>query len=138
MAKKQAAAPAKAKDERPVCFVIMPIRSYADRPDPLHFRKIYQQLFIPACDKAGFRTVRADDIKATSDININVVDQIINAPMALCDISALNPNCMFELGMRMAYDRPVALCQERGTERVFDIASISIMSYRRSEFMTSY
>jgi hypothetical protein len=51
--------------------------------------------------------------------------------MAVCDLSALNPNVLFELGMRQAFDKPVALIEEVGTPKIFDINPLRIARYRR-------
>jgi len=39
----------------------------------------------------------------TNDIHIDILDRIINAPDGDCDLSGLNPNVMFELGIRQAF-----------------------------------
>jgi hypothetical protein len=122
--------PAAKADRLPVCFVIMPIRDYSDRPEG-HFLKVYRQIFQPACKKAGYEARRADDFKETSDINIDVLDQLLGAPMCLCDLSAHNPNVLFELGIRMAFNKPVTICQENGTDRIFDISTIRYTPYRK-------
>ena len=49
--------------------------------------------------------------------------------MAICDLSTRNPNVLFELGIRQAYDKPVVLVQETGTDRIFDINGISCIDY---------
>jgi hypothetical protein len=39
----------------------------------------------------------------------------------LADLTEHNPNVLFELGMRMQLDRPVALVRARGTGPIFDV-----------------
>jgi hypothetical protein len=39
----------------------------------------------------------------------------------LCDLTEHNPNVLFELGLRVANDKPVALVKARGTPTLFDI-----------------
>lgn len=65
-------------------------------------------------------------------IQANIVKDIINAPMAVCDLSTRNPNVLFELGIRQAFDLPVVLVQEKGTARIFDIASINTIDYDKN------
>ena len=50
--------------------------------------------------------------------------------MALCDLSNRNPNVLYELGLRQAYDKPVVLVQDDKTERIFDISGINTVSYK--------
>lgn len=118
------------KDEYPngECFIIMPI---TDPPEykPGHFRKVYEDIFIIACKNAGYKAVRADDVKETNMIQLDVLDKLLNSPMAICDLSSRNPNVMFELGFRQAFDKPTVLVQEMGTSRVFDISPIRAEEY---------
>jgi len=51
--------------------------------------------------------------------------------MAICDLSAGNPNVLFELALRQAFDKPVALVQEVGTPQIFDISPLRYTEYRK-------
>jgi hypothetical protein len=55
----------------------------------------------------------------------------LDSPIVLCDLSARNPNVLFELGLRQAFDKPVVLVQEIGTPKIFDIAPLRYTEYRR-------
>lgn len=112
------------------CFIIMPI-SDADGYPPGHFKHVYDNIVAPSCEKAGFRAVRADDIKATNLIHLDILKQLIEAPIAICDLSSRNPNVLFELGIRQAFDKPVVLIQEAGTPRIFDIAPLRYLEYSK-------
>lgn len=52
--------------------------------------------------------------------------------MAICDLSTRNPNVLFELGFRQAFDKPTVLVQEENTERIFDISGFRTIDYRSS------
>lgn len=119
----------KKTDEREKCFVIMPI-SDPEGYEKGHFQYVYEDLLIPAIEEAGFEPKRADDDKSSSMIQINIIRDIIEAPMAICDLSSRNPNVLFELGIRQAFDLPVVLIQEEGTQRIFDINTINTIDYR--------
>jgi hypothetical protein len=116
--------------DKPECFVIMPI-SDPEGYDTGHFRRVYEDLFVPACDKAGFCATRADQVRQTNLIHLDVLQKIINSPMALCDLSSRNPNVLFELGLRQAFDKPVVLVQEVGTPPIFDINPLRYTKYRK-------
>ena len=116
--------------DKPECFVIMPI-SDPDGYEAGHFRRVYEDLFVPACDKAGYSAVRADQVRQTNLIHLDVLQKIINSPMALCDLSSRNPNVLFELGLRQAFDKPVVLVQEVGTPAIFDINPLRYTNYRK-------
>lgn len=120
----------KEEDTREECFVIMPIGELSDNP-PNHFLRVYEDIFKPAIEKAGFKPNRADDNKSSNMIQVEIIKRITSAPMALCDLSSRNPNVLFELGIRQAFDLPVVLVQEIGTPKIFDITTINTVDYRK-------
>ena len=111
-----------------MCFVIMPIGELEVYPKE-HFKQVYEDIFIPAIKKAGYEPKRADDDRGSNMIQVNIIRDIVKAPMAICDLSTRNPNVLFELGIRQAFDLPVVLVQERGTPRIFDIGTINTIDY---------
>lgn len=112
------------------CFVIMPIAD-PDGYDKGHFTKVYEDIFKPACKEAGFDPVRADEVKQTNLIHLDILQKLIDSPIAICDLSSRNPNVLFELGLRQAFDKPTVLVQEVGTPRIFDIAPLRYSEYRK-------
>lgn len=115
-------------DEKGKCFVIMPI-SDPDGYDKGHFESVYRDIFAPAIEKARYTPHRVDEDARSGLIQAKIVENLISAPMAICDLSTRNPNVLFELGIRQAYDKPVVLVQETGTDRIFDINGISCIDY---------
>lgn len=113
------------------CFIIMPI---ADTPgyDPGHFNRVYEYIIKPACLSAGFKPERADDTKHTNTIILDILNQIVSADMAICDLSSKNPNVMYELGIRQAFNLPVVLLKDEVTNRVFDTSHLRDVSYDQS------
>jgi hypothetical protein len=66
----------------PTCFVIMPI-SDPEGYEPGHFQHVFDDLFVPACEKAGYRAVRTDQVRETNLIHLDVLQRIIDSPMVL-------------------------------------------------------
>lgn len=112
------------------CFIIMPIADTEGYPTG-HFKHVYDNIVGPACEMAGYNAVRADDVKATNLIHLDILKKLIEAPVAICDLSSRNPNVLFELGIRQAFDRPVVLIQEIGTPKIFDIAPLRYLEYSK-------
>ena len=110
---------------QPECFVIMPIGD-SDGYDKGHFSKVYEDIFKPACEKSNFKPVRADEVKQTNLIHLDILQKLIDSPMAICDLSSRNPNVLFELGLRQAFDKPTVLVQENGTPKIFDIGPTQV------------
>lgn len=112
------------------CFVIMPISDPPEYEEG-HFKCVYEDIIKKAVEDAGYTPKRADDDLSSKMIHVDIIRNIVEAPMAICDLSNHNPNVLFELGIRQAFDLPVVLIQECGTPRIFDIATINTIDYRK-------
>lgn len=119
------------QDEKERCFVIMPISDQEGYPIG-HFQKVYDQILIPAIEDAGFTPYRVDENKICDSIINKIFDAIQNCSMAICDLSSKNPNVLYELGLRQAYDKPVVLIQDDLTDKIFDIGGINTVFYKSS------
>lgn len=113
---------------KPTCFVIMPI-SDVHGYEVGHFARVYEHLLKPAIAAAGYEPVRADDAVKTDYIVVGIIQKIVESEMVICDFSARNPNVMYELGIRHAFNKPVALIKDRRTEKVFDIQGLRYTEY---------
>ncbi len=118
------------KGENKNCFVIMPIAD-CDGYEKGHFAHVYDDIIKPAIDKTEFTAIRADEVKETNFIHLDILKKLIAAPIAVCDLSTRNPNVLFELGIRQAFDKPVVLIQEKGTPKIFDIAPLRYLEYSK-------
>ena len=118
------------KEKQKECFIIMPISDVDGYPKG-HFGHVYENIIYPSCEMAGYRAVRADEVKATNLIHLDILKNLIDAPIAICDLSSRNPNVLFELGIRQAFDKPVVLIQEAGTPKIFDIAPLRYLEYSK-------
>jgi len=110
------------------CFAIMPI---SDHPDygPDHFGEVYESIIQPAVIDCGYDPLRADQVAATNLIHLDILKRILEAPIAVCDLSSANPNVMFELGLRQAFDKPVILIKDNKTRQIFDIDNVRTIMY---------
>lgn len=113
------------------CFVIMPISDVATY-ETGHFQRVYNFLIKPACKIAGFKTIRADEVQATNYIVVDILKKILEADLVLCDLSSRNPNVMYELGIRQAFNLPVTLIRDSKTPRIFDIQGLRDIEYDES------
>lgn len=110
------------------CFIIMPIADHADYPTG-HFQRVYDYLIKPACDKAGLEAYRADDNKASDMIMLDILQQLVECDMAICDISSRNANVFFELGLRQAFNKKTILITDGLQNAPFDISGLRHVSY---------
>lgn len=105
---------------RLTAFVIMP---FLER-DPGHavgfFPEVLRSLITPAAKDSSF-TVRTSNRQGSDLIQSTIVNDLLEADLVIADLTEHNPNVMFELGMRMAGDKPVVLIKAHGTGPLFDI-----------------
>lgn len=113
------------------CFVIMPISNNKDYDDN-HFTRVYDYLIKPACEKAGYKAIRADDDIKTDHITISILKQIVESDMAICDMSSRNPNVFYELGMRQAFNKRTVLIRDNTTPIPFDIQDLRTLEYDKN------
>lgn len=113
------------------CFIIMPI-SDPETYEQGHFKRVYEDIFKPACKESGLKPIRADEINGTSMIHLDILQRLLSSDMAICDLSSANPNVLFELGIRQAFDKPTVLVQEEGNEPIFDIAPLKYCTYKKA------
>lgn len=113
------------------CFVIMPIADM-DGYEAGHFTRVYEHLIKPACLKAGYIPHRADLVAASNYIIIDILRKIVESDLVICDLSGRNPNVLYELGVRQAFNLPTVLIKDQITPRIFDIQGLRCADYRHS------
>jgi hypothetical protein len=118
-------------DEQKSCFAVMPIADI-DGYEKGHFSRVYEFIIKPACEKAGFNVKRADDTKVSNFIVLDILQQIYHSDIVICDLSARNPNVMYELGIRQAFELPTVLIKDTITPRIFDIQGLRDVAYDQS------
>lgn len=103
-----------------VAFVAMPFSEKSSSYFAGFFGEVLASLITPAGVAAGFRVETAK--KEGSDIiHSTIINQLLDADLAIVDLSEHNPNVLFELGVRMAHDKPIALIRAACTGRIFDV-----------------
>lgn len=118
------------KTPEKTCFVMMPI-SDMEGYEIGHFTNVYNQIIAPAARNAGYKPFRADEDYRSRMITTTIIESALEYDMAICDLSGLNPNVVYELGMRQAFDKPVVLIKDDDTPMFFDIAPINTITYKK-------
>lgn len=62
-------------------------------------------------------------------IHSRIVNNLNDDDLIICDVSSRNPNVMFELGMRIAFDKPVIIIKDDVTDYCFDSGTIEHIGY---------
>jgi hypothetical protein len=122
--------PVPATPETPYCGILMPI-SEIDGCLPSHWDEV-NRILTEAIEAAAFKGRLVSDANETTFIHKTIVENLLTAPMAVCDVSGKNPNVMFELGLRLAFDLPTVIVKDDATNYSFDVGPIRHIGYPRS------
>lgn len=110
----------KNKKDNLKAFVIMPFIERNNSRPVGFFKEVLDNLLIPAGIEAGFNVETAN--KQGSDvIQSTIINDLLEADLVIADLTDHNPNVLFELGLRMAHDLPIALIKSKDTGRIFDV-----------------
>lgn len=104
---------------KPRVFVIMP---FADE-----FQSIYDELICPALDE--YVVERADSRLDQRGILAKIVSGIAEADLVIADVTATNPNVMYELGIAHALGRPTIMLSQDTSRLPFDIKAYPVQPY---------
>jgi len=99
---------------------------------PGHFDRVFKHIIEPACRHSGYEAIRADVTAKTNVIIVDILKNALNCEMAICDLSARNPNVFYELGFRQAFNKKTVLMIDNKTIRPFDISAIRSFEYDSS------
>lgn len=115
--------------KKPVCGIIMPISDTDGYPIG-HWNDVYS-ILCESARWAGFepKLVSIDKSESVVVIHKSIVQNIYDNPIVICDISSRNANVMLELGMRLAFDKPVIIVKDDKTPFSFDISPIEHLHY---------
>lgn len=113
------------------CFVISPIgdpdsevRNMAD--------DVLDYLIIPALRNCGFATeniIRADKLYSPGSINSDIIALIKSSDLCIIDVTGMNPNVMYECGMRHGNGKPYIMMARSGERLPFDISGLRTIQY---------
>jgi len=104
-------------------FVIMPFTEKTGVYSVGFYREVYANLICPAAKEAGFEVYTARK-QGSEIIHSTIINDLLEAELVIADLTEHNPNVLFELGFRMAEDKPVALIRAKGTAPIFDVDNL--------------
>lgn len=97
--------------------------------DEAHWKHVMETLFFAAVEEAGYEPI-APVSQGSHLIHAQIIENLEKADLVLCDLSSVNPNVFFELGVRTSLDKPIALVRdEYVTDLPFDVSGINTHSY---------
>lgn len=114
------------------CFFIGPIGD-----DGSEIRKrsdaVFQFIVGNAAKELSLTAVRADKISSPGQINLQVIEHVLSAKVAVADLTGLNPNVFYEVAIRHTAKLPIVLIAERGTRLPFDISQMRTIFFDHTD-----
>lgn len=114
------------------CGLVMPI-SAIDNCSAEHWAQVHRFL-VEAIEEGDSPKFSAKLVSEEADVGMilrRIVQNVYKADIVVCDVSGKNANVMFELGMRLAFDKPVVIIKDDKTEYSFDTSVIEHLEYPR-------
>lgn len=111
-------------------FVVQPIRASQD-PDHEHFRALYVRVR-NVLEARGYTCLRADDVERSGAITKEIIAHLASADLVVADLTDLNPNVYYELGVRHALrgSGTMLLLDEARTKEIpFDLSAYRVIRF---------
>ncbi|ARQ13126.1 hypothetical protein NXC12_PD00013 (plasmid) [Rhizobium etli] len=110
--------PAKKK----TCFVVSPIGNDGSQ-ERIHADWLLEGIITPvfAAHYANYQIVRADKMPAPGLIDVQIIEQLLDAELVIADITTLNPNVFYEIGVRHVVNKPIIHMVRANDPIPFDI-----------------
>jgi len=110
-----------ADTRKPSCFIVMPFRQ--------EWSTDVHRILALACEEAGVRPVRGDDLFTPTDILEDIWQSINAADFVIADITARNPNVLYELGIAHTLAKPVLILSRDAADIPIDLATRRVILY---------
>lgn len=114
------------------CGLVMPISSF-DGVTAEHWLEVKAIITesIDSIQSPKFETKLVSEADDVGVIHKRIVQGVYSADIVICDVSGKNPNVLFELGMRLAFDKPTVIIKDDKTGFMFDTSGIEHIEYPR-------
>jgi predicted nucleotide-binding protein len=114
--------------EKQTCLFIAPLGEAASETR-IRYEWLIQGIVQPAVDQCGYALIRPDEFSEAGLISSHIIQKLVDADVVIADISASNPNVMYELGIRHSTQKPVIQLANRLDRIPFDLAHFRIIRY---------
>ncbi len=118
------------KSKKKTCGLIMPI-SEIGKYDENHWQEV-KECLEDFLEEMEFEVRMVSDNDKNLLIPTTIVKSLYEDDIVVCDISGLNPNVMFELGMRIAFNKSIIIIYDDEQSIPFDIKTIPCIKYPKT------
>lgn len=119
-------------DTAKICFVIGPIGD-DDSPERIHADWLLEEIVEPVfAALEDFRVERADKLAQPGLIDAQVINKLLNAEIVIADLTGVNPNAFYEIGIRHMAQKPIIHMHQAGERIPFDVSLYRSIKYSRA------
>jgi len=123
-------------EKEKVCFVIIGfgIKTDFETGRRINLDKTFENIIKPVFDELGILCYRSCDLEQSGVIDVEMYENILKADFVVADISTLNPNAVYELGVRHALkpNTTIVIAEDK-LKLPFDVNHIFIHTYKHLE-----
>ena len=112
------------------CGIVRPIADMGNYTAK-HWREVHN-VIAEAVEPLGYTLRLVSESDASGVILTEIVTNLYQDEMVIVDVSGRNPNVMFELGMRLAFEKPAIIVVDDDTPFSFDISPVKHIRYPRT------
>ncbi len=114
------------------CFVVMGygVRNDLSSGRQINLDRVYHELIKPVVVGCGYECIRGDEVLDSGLIDESMYYGILESDLVIADISTLNPNAIYELGVRHGVRRfRTIIMMETGDKFFFDLNHNRTLTY---------
>lgn len=109
------------------CFVIMPFSTSQTHTEQ-EWTEIFEHFFKPAWNSFNIDCHRTNVPRGS--ITEDIIERLFTASIVFADLTGLNPNVMYELGVRHTFKKPSVMVKARESQIPFDVNVYKIFEYQ--------
>jgi hypothetical protein len=118
------------KAKHKFCGIVRPIADMGNYTAK-HWREVHS-VIAEAVEPLGYTLRLVSESDTSGVILTEIVTNLYEDEMVIVDVSGRNPNVMFELGMRLAFEKPAIIVVDDDTPFSFDISPVKHIRYPRT------
>ncbi|EHR5764797.1 TPA: hypothetical protein ACMD08_004549 [Vibrio parahaemolyticus] len=111
------------------CFIVTPIGA-GGSSIRREIDGLIQTVFTPVVEKFDLKAVAAHQISESGSITRQVVKRILEADLVIANLTNLNPNVMYELGIRHSVRKPTIVVAREDVVLPFDLSDERTIFYK--------
>lgn len=116
-------------EEKKMCFIITPIGQ--DGSDiRIEIDSIIEEIVEEVLTECGYDYKVSHKIDSTGSINKEVINLIKDSNLAIANLTGLNPNVMYELGVRHTFGKETIIICNENTTLPFDLKDERTIFYK--------